>query len=176
MGFKFRKSIKVAPGVKVNLSRKGVGVSAGVKGARVSTGPSGTRITTSIPGSGLSYEHRVGSKKGNNNTSVQSYSESEINRQVFEVTAFRIKDNKLNSGARKWMKSLSIITGVIAIICLVLLQVIFTVLFGLISFMCYKNIKVPMGVICPSCNRQQPLLFNQKEIQCLKCKSTLVIK
>lgn len=38
MGFKFRKSIKVAPGVKVNLSRKGVGVSAGVKGARVSTG------------------------------------------------------------------------------------------------------------------------------------------
>ncbi|MGE6367215.1 DUF4236 domain-containing protein [Bacillus paramycoides] len=176
MGFKFRKSIKVAPGVKVNLSRKGVGVSAGVKGARVSTGPSGTRITTSIPGSGLSYEHRVGSKKGNNYTSTQNYSESKINRQIFEVTAFKIKDNKLNSGARKWMKPLSIITGVIAIICLLLLQVIFAVVLGVISFMCYKNIKVPMGVTCPSCNRQQPLLFNYKEIQCLKCKSTLVIK
>ncbi len=66
MGFKFRKSIKVAPGVKVNLSRSGVGVSAGVKGARVSTGPSGTRITTSVPGTGLSYEKRLSNKKGNN--------------------------------------------------------------------------------------------------------------
>lgn len=32
MGMRFRKSFKIAPGVKLNLSKRGIGVSAGVKG------------------------------------------------------------------------------------------------------------------------------------------------
>lgn len=32
MGFKFRKSVKIAPGVKLNINSKSVGISAGVKG------------------------------------------------------------------------------------------------------------------------------------------------
>ncbi|EJQ03162.1 hypothetical protein IE3_05533 [Bacillus cereus BAG3X2-1] len=176
MGFKFRKSIKVAPGVKVNLSRKGVGVSAGVKGARVSTGPAGTRITTSIPGSGLSYEHRVGKKKGSQNQSEQHYQKQEHHSQIFEVIPIRIKDNKANTVARKMMMPFAVLMGVITVVSLLLAQFILAVVCGIIGFFCYKNIKVPVGVTCPSCNRQQPLLFKQKEIQCLKCKSTLVIK
>lgn len=62
MGFRFRKSFKVAPGVRLNVSKRGAGVSGGVKGARVSVGPGGTRGTVGIPGSGLSYEHRFGGK------------------------------------------------------------------------------------------------------------------
>ena len=55
MGFNFRKSFKVAPGVKLNISKKGISsVSAGVKGARVSVGKKGTRTTVGIPGTGLS--------------------------------------------------------------------------------------------------------------------------
>lgn len=56
MGFRFRKSFKIAPGVRVNLGKKSVGISAGVKGARVSVNSSG-RITKSvgIPGTGISY-------------------------------------------------------------------------------------------------------------------------
>ncbi|EJR51787.1 hypothetical protein IIO_06197 [Bacillus cereus VD115] len=176
MGFKFRKSIKVAPGVKINLSRSGVGVSAGVKGARVSTGPSGTRITTSVPGTGLSYEKRLSSKKGNNSQVNQDDHHQINNHQVFEVNAVRIKENKANSGARKMMMPLAVLMGVIVVISLLVSQFILAGICAIIGFFCYKNIKAPVGITCPSCNRQQPLLFKQKEIQCLKCKSTLIIK
>jgi len=37
MGFRIRKSFNVLPGVKVNLSKKGLGLSAGVKGFRVNS-------------------------------------------------------------------------------------------------------------------------------------------
>lgn len=63
MGFRFRKSVKIAPGVRMNIGKRGVGFSAGVKGARISTGPSGTRLTTSIPGTGISYQTKLSSKK-----------------------------------------------------------------------------------------------------------------
>lgn len=32
MGLRFRKSVKIAPGVRLNISKKSVGISAGVKG------------------------------------------------------------------------------------------------------------------------------------------------
>ena len=56
MGFRMRRSIKVAPGVRLNISAKSIGVSAGVPGARVSANSRG-RVTTSVgvPGTGISY-------------------------------------------------------------------------------------------------------------------------
>lgn len=56
MGLRFRKSVKIAPGVRLNISKKSVGVSAGVKGYRKSINSSG-RVTTSIgtPVAGVSY-------------------------------------------------------------------------------------------------------------------------
>lgn len=56
MGLRFRKSVKIAPGVRLNISKKSVGISAGVKGYRKSINSSG-RVTTSIgvPGAGVSY-------------------------------------------------------------------------------------------------------------------------
>lgn len=56
MGFRFRKSFKIAPGVRVNVGKKSVGISAGVKGARVSVNSKGrVTKTVGIPGTGLSY-------------------------------------------------------------------------------------------------------------------------
>ena len=70
MGFKFRKSIKILPGIKLNVGKKGVGIGAGVKGARVSVNSSG-RVTKSvgIPGTGISYveSSKVGNS-GNRNS------------------------------------------------------------------------------------------------------------
>lgn len=56
MGLRFRKSVKIAPGVRLNISKKSVGISAGVKGYRKSINSSGM-VTTSIgaPGTGVSY-------------------------------------------------------------------------------------------------------------------------
>lgn len=56
MGLRFRKSVKIAPGVRLNIGKKSVGISAGVKGYRKSINSSG-RATTSIgtPVAGVSY-------------------------------------------------------------------------------------------------------------------------
>lgn len=193
MGFKFRKSIKVAPGVKVNLSNKGVGVSAGVKGVRVSTGPSGSRITTSLPGTGISYEQRIGKTKGSKQRSVTTQhvpspitNEQTYNKvksldpiketQTFTVTAFRTKDSKTNSVARKLMKPLFIITGVCAVLFLIMFLVVPALILAAISFICYKNIKTPHAAVCPGCNTENLLIYKEKKITCRKCKSTLHIQ
>lgn len=65
MGFRFRKSIQLMPGLKMNISHKGVGYSAGVKGARISRSPSGrvTR-TLSVPGTGISHVSTLSSGRG----------------------------------------------------------------------------------------------------------------
>lgn len=56
MGFRMRKSFKIAPGVRVNLGSKSMGVSVGTKGCRTSfNSRTGMTSTLGIPGTGLSY-------------------------------------------------------------------------------------------------------------------------
>ena len=44
MGLGFKKSIKIAPGVRVNLGKKSAGLSFGVKGAKYSINSSGKKL------------------------------------------------------------------------------------------------------------------------------------
>ena len=78
MGFKFRKSIKIAPGVKLNINKKSIGISAGTRGARVSVNSKGKATTTvGIPGSGLSYSKTTnigGEKNSRGNNNFESFS------------------------------------------------------------------------------------------------------
>lgn len=56
MGLRFRKSLKIAPGVRLNIGNKSTGISIGGKGLRYSVNSRGRASTTiGIPGSGLSY-------------------------------------------------------------------------------------------------------------------------
>lgn len=55
MGFRFRRSFKVAPGLRLNLSKSGVSTSVGRRGLWFTIGTRGTRTTVGIPGTGLSY-------------------------------------------------------------------------------------------------------------------------
>lgn len=56
MALKFRKSLKIAPGVRINLTSKGISsTSIGKRGAKINIGKKGTRATVGIPGTGLSY-------------------------------------------------------------------------------------------------------------------------
>jgi uncharacterized protein DUF4236 len=62
MGFRFRKSIKVLPGIRLNVGRKGINsLSIGGRGATTNIGKHGAHTTYSIPGTGISY--RTGSRK-----------------------------------------------------------------------------------------------------------------
>ncbi len=51
---RFRKSVSLGKGVRVNFSRSGVGMSVGGKGFRVGVGPRGAYRTLGIPGTGIS--------------------------------------------------------------------------------------------------------------------------
>jgi tetratricopeptide (TPR) repeat protein len=55
MGIRFRKSIKIAPGLRINLSKSGPSLSVGRPGATFNVGPKGTRTTVGAPGTGISY-------------------------------------------------------------------------------------------------------------------------
>ena len=57
---RFRKSVKIMPGVRVNLSKSGVSTSIGGRGATVNVGKSGVRSTLSVPGTGLSWSSKSG--------------------------------------------------------------------------------------------------------------------
>lgn len=53
---RFRKSIKLLPGIKINLSNSGISTSVGPKGATVNLKPGrATRATVGLPGTGLSH-------------------------------------------------------------------------------------------------------------------------
>jgi hypothetical protein len=54
-GLRFRKSVGVLPGVKVNLSKTGVSTSVGGHGATMNIGTRSRTMTFGIPGTGLSY-------------------------------------------------------------------------------------------------------------------------
>lgn len=53
MAIRFRKSMKLAPGVRMNLSGSGVSWTVGPRGASVGIGKRGTFLNTGIPGTGL---------------------------------------------------------------------------------------------------------------------------
>jgi tetratricopeptide (TPR) repeat protein len=65
VGFRIRKSLRVAPGVRLNVSRSGVGMSAGVKRARYAVHSSGRRTTMiGNPIFGVGYMHQSSSRRG----------------------------------------------------------------------------------------------------------------
>lgn len=66
-GFRMRKSIRLAPGVRLNVSKSGIGGSVGGRGARVSAHSSGRRTATMGGGvvPGVYYQKSLGSgRKG----------------------------------------------------------------------------------------------------------------
>jgi tetratricopeptide (TPR) repeat protein len=61
---KFRKRITIAPGVRLNLSKRGVSTTIGPRGFNVNVGRRGTYLNTGIPGTGLYDRQRIGGGAG----------------------------------------------------------------------------------------------------------------
>ena len=55
MGWRLFRRVRIAPGVRVNLSRSGPSLSIGPRGFTKTFGPRGTRTTVGIPGTGVYY-------------------------------------------------------------------------------------------------------------------------
>jgi hypothetical protein len=60
MGFRFRRSLRILPGIRLNFGKRGVSTSIGVKGAHITVGHGKVRETVGLPGTGLSYTHVEG--------------------------------------------------------------------------------------------------------------------
>jgi hypothetical protein len=58
MGWRFRRSFKVIPGVRLNLSKSGLSASFGGAPFTLNVGPRGAYGTASIPGTGVSFRQR----------------------------------------------------------------------------------------------------------------------
>lgn len=60
MGFRFRRRVRIAPGVFLNVSKSGLGMSVGPRGLKAGVGTRGQHYSIGAPGTGLHYrkEHR----------------------------------------------------------------------------------------------------------------------
>lgn len=63
MGFRFRRSVSLFPGIRLNIGKTGIGVSAGIKGARVGVGSRGAYTSVGVPGTGVSMLNYMGKGK-----------------------------------------------------------------------------------------------------------------
>ena len=64
MSLRFRRSIKLLPGVRVNLGKTGASLSFGPRGASVTVGKRGVYSNVGIPGTGISWRTKaIGSDK-----------------------------------------------------------------------------------------------------------------
>ena len=59
MGWRYRRSVKLLPGIRMNMGRSGVtSFSFGGRGVTVNVNKRGTKTTYSLPGTGLSYQSK----------------------------------------------------------------------------------------------------------------------
>jgi len=59
MGLRFKKSIKILPGVSINISKTGVSATIGPKGKSINVGTNGVFGNLSL-GKGVSYRRKLG--------------------------------------------------------------------------------------------------------------------
>lgn len=83
MGVRFRKSINLGKGFRINMSKSGPGFSWGGKGFRVTKKANGGfRTTAYIPGTGLSYQKDFSNPlKGGKSPSNRSHKPKRSNRK-----------------------------------------------------------------------------------------------
>lgn len=64
MGLRIRRSIRLLPGIRLNVSGRSTSLSFGGRGAHVSVGSRGTRTSVGIPGTGISQSGSQGMPQG----------------------------------------------------------------------------------------------------------------
>ena len=110
MGLRFRKSISLLPGVRLNISKSGVGVSAGVPGLRGSINSSGRLTgTVGIPGTGVSYvKTKTIGKKSKSSSKSKTTKTSEKKTSAKESAAIEKKSEKMKAPSTAKAQSVQI--------------------------------------------------------------------
>lgn len=98
MGLRYRKSIKVVPGVKINLNRKSTSITVGGKSYRKTFNSNGqTTTSVNLPVKGLSYTERKSgaSSKYKSNAPVAAVSFTPATSTANTKKPLRVKENKV---------------------------------------------------------------------------------
>lgn len=82
MAFRFQRRIRIAPGVRINLSKSGLGLSVGPRGYSTSIGPRGAYRSVGIPGTGLSYRENLGGGSHNGTEAIGSSTPSQVQAEI----------------------------------------------------------------------------------------------
>lgn len=124
MGLRFRKSFKIAPGVRLNLNKKSTSLTFGGKGLHYTINSSGKRTASAgIPGTGLYYTESSGGssgRKSNNHNNNNRFGEN-LPPDNPNVHGNAAPQGDPNSGKGC---AIAIISVFIIIICIVLFSVV----------------------------------------------------
>lgn len=80
---KFRRRVKLFPGVNLNLSKSGISTTIGGRGASVNFSKKGAFLNTGIPGTGLYDRRKIGSGKKKN---VTPSARKPVDKQPMEIS------------------------------------------------------------------------------------------
>lgn len=97
MGMRFRKSVKIAPGIKANIGKKSVGISVENKYGGVNiNSKTGVRGRTSIPGTGISFSESYSKAKGERGTTIQKEAVEPCSTILDAQTVRSLNDSAFN--------------------------------------------------------------------------------
>jgi hypothetical protein len=86
VGLRFRRSIRLAPGMRINLSKSLPSLSFGRSGATLNTNAHGIRTTVGVPGSGLSYStNRMRWRQAVRGSAVRTLAEATIALAILDT-------------------------------------------------------------------------------------------
>ncbi|WP_107496300.1 DUF4236 domain-containing protein [Thalassobius sp. I31.1] len=110
MGFRFQKRIKIAPGVRLNVSKSGVSTSLGGRGATVNLSKKGVRTTVGIPGSGLSWSKQTSWASTSRMTAAEELQKITVMLEKSEAKFNKISP-QVNKVSASWNKAVESFQG-----------------------------------------------------------------
>lgn len=91
MGFRFRKSLSIIPGLRVNFSNGAPSLSIGPRGTSVSIGKRGAYANLGLPGTGLSYRTRLDKAARSSSRSIDENASAQ-HREQLEFEALSLQE------------------------------------------------------------------------------------
>ena len=85
MRFRFRRSVRLLPGVRLNICKTGTSVSVGGRGATVNISKRGVYGTAGIPGTGFSVRERLDTEASSANANASPAKRSKLRPWMIAV-------------------------------------------------------------------------------------------
>ena len=86
MAIRFRRTVRIAPGLKLNIGKKSASIRIGGKNAGYTIGTAGRTTSASIPGTGLGITSRKRHGKGGGGEELLAVHDEFLQYRLFDVS------------------------------------------------------------------------------------------